>query len=94
MPMFAVNALKALQSNCLPLSEMSTLGMPNLQMMCPHTKSIIWRAVIVGIASASGHFRKYSTATSTNFFCPVVLGKDPRMSIPHCENGHGLDMLD
>ena len=92
--MFAVNALKALQSNCLLLSEMSTLGMPNLQMMFPHTKSIILRAVIVGIVSAFGHFEKYSTATTTNFFCPVVLEKGPRMSIPHCEKGQGLDMLD
>ena len=94
MPIFVVNSLKALQSNCLPLSNMSTLSIPNLQMMLSQTKSIIFLAVIVGTASAFGHFEKYSTATITNFFCPVVLEKGPRMSMPYCENGHGLDMLD
>lgn len=33
-------------------------------------------------------------ATITNLFCPTVFGNGPGISIPYCENGHGLDILD
>lgn len=73
---------------------MSVLGIPNLQIVLPHTKSITFWAVMVGTASSSGHLEKYSTNTITNFFCPTVFGNGPRMSISHCKDGHGLDLLD
>lgn len=92
IPMFLVKYLKELQSNCFPLSKISVLGIPNRQIILPHTKSITFRTVMVGMASASGHLEKYSTATITNFFCPTVLENGSKMSIPHCENGHGLDI--
>lgn len=73
---------------------MSILGILNRHIMLPQTSFITFRAMIVGITSASGDLEKYSTATITNLFCSTVLGKGPRMSIPYCENSHGLVMLD
>lgn len=93
IPIFLVKSLKELQSNYFPLSEMSILGIPNQQIMLPHTKSNTFRAVIVGIASASGHLEKDSITTITKFFYPTVLRNGPSISIFHCDNGQGLDIL-
>lgn len=49
--------LEGFQSNCLPLSDISILSIPNRHMMS-QTKSIILWAVIVGTTSASGHLKK------------------------------------
>ena len=47
-----------LLSNCFPLSETKTLGMPNLHMMHLQTKLRMFFSVMVARASASTHFVK------------------------------------
>ena len=58
MPSSEQKFLKALLSNCFPLSEMSTLGIPNLHMMLFHTKARMFFSVIVARGSASTHYVK------------------------------------
>ena len=45
-------------SNCFPLSETKTLGMPNLHMMHLQTKLRMFFSVMVAKASASTHLVK------------------------------------
>ena len=51
-------SLKPWLSNCLPLSDIIVIGIPNLQIIFFHTKLIIFGSVIVAKASASTHFVK------------------------------------
>lgn len=65
-------------------------------MVSMHDRSYVNdRSIVIAKMSSSsfGHLEKYSTATTTNFLYLVVFEKSLRISIPHCENGHGLEML-
>lgn len=79
---FFVKYLKGLQSNCIPLFDMSVLDIPNRHITLCQTKSITFRAVIVGTTSTSCHLEKYFTATIMNLFCLTVFENGPKMSIP------------
>ena len=78
--------------NCVPLSDMSACGMPKRQMMFRQMNFSAAAAVIVAKASASTHLVKYSTATIIQRRCPIALGNDPTMSIPHKSKGQAPEM--
>lgn len=92
-PEFSANFLNSLLSNWVPLFDIRTREIPNLHIMLPHMKSIIYSAVTLLIALASGHLEKYSIATITYFLWLMVRGKGSRMSIPHWEKGQGAEIL-
>ena len=58
MPSSEQKSLNVLLSNCFPLSETRTLGIPSLQMMFLHAKVRMLFSVIVARGSASTHFVK------------------------------------
>ena len=70
-------------SNCFPLSETKTLGMPNRHMMHLQTKLRMFFYVMVAIVSTSTHFVKQSMPTTRNFSCRTAVENDPMMSNPH-----------
>ena len=76
------NILNFSLSNCFPLSIIKVWGMPNLQMNSFQKKYYIRASVIVGTASTSTHFVKWSMATIKNFFGDVETGNGPKISIP------------
>jgi hypothetical protein len=75
-------SLKSWQSNCFPLSIVSSLGTPNLQMIFCQKNFLIVAEVMVARGLASIHFVKYSTATTANLKLPWAVGSGPTMSIP------------
>ena len=90
MPNLEQNPLNLSLSNCFPLSVIKVWGMPNLHMISFQKKCWIHASMMVGTASTSTHFVKWSTATIRNFFWDVKTGNGPRISIPHIAKGHGL----
>ena len=90
MPNSEQKALNLSLSNYFPLSVIKVWGMPNLHMTSFQKKCWIRASVMVGTASTSTHFMKWSTATIRNFFWDVETGNGHRISIPHIAKGHGL----
>ena len=89
MPSSEQKSLNALLSNCFPLSKMSTLGIPYLQMMFLHTKVRMLFSMIVARGSTSTHLVKQLIPTTRYFSCLRAVGKGPIMSSPHWANGQG-----
>ena len=68
VPKLLQNSLNLSESNCFPLSTVSVLGTPNLQIMFCQKNFFTDSEVIVASGFASIHLVKYSIATTANLF--------------------------
>ena len=79
-------------SNCSPLSDTNDLGMPKRQKIFFQMNRVTSLSLIDAKASAFIHLLKLSVTTNNSFFNAGAVGNGPKISIPYCENGHGLEM--
>jgi hypothetical protein len=75
------------QSNCLPLSTVTSLGTPKWHIIFYQKNFYRVAAVMSRRALASIHFEKYSTTTATYLKLPGAVGSGPTISMPHRARG-------
>ena len=82
--------LKAMLSNCGPLSTIIACRILNRKTMFFQNNVETSLSLMLAQASASTHLLKQLVATSINFFYAATTGKGPMISIPHSANDQGL----